>query len=129
MTLSKIHRNAPSNIAFKRSFNSNLIGVPLFYLDGKRIGQIYHFRLRMKCSSLNHHLFSKKKTSWTVRFAFVVDQKLPNTTCLIVLVPQKMMQSISHLCEPTLNAPLYKVTDLSDETNRQGYILRTKRFQ
>ena len=48
---------------------------------------------------------------------------------------QEMMQSISQLCEPTLNALLYGVTDLSDETNRQlfiiiqEYILRTKRFQ
>ena len=68
---------------FKRSLNSTLIGVPLFYLDGKRISQIYHSRLRMDCSSLNHHLF--KKTSLTVRFASVVDQKLPNTACLIVI--------------------------------------------
>ena len=77
-------RNLPSISSFKRSLNSTLIGVPLFYLDGKRIGQIYHSRLRMDCSSLNHHLFSKK-TSLTARFAFVVDQKLPNTTCLNVI--------------------------------------------
>ena len=76
-------RNTPSISAFKRSLNSTLISVPRFYLDGKRIGQIYHSRLRMDCSSLNHHLFSK--TSLTVRFAFLVDQKLPNTTCLIVI--------------------------------------------
>ena len=75
-------RNAPSISAFKRSLNSTLIGVSLFYLDGKRIGQIYHSRLRMDFSSLNHHLFSKKRH---VRFAFVVDQKLPNTTCLNVI--------------------------------------------
>ena len=76
-------RNAPSISTFKRSLNSTLICVPLFYLDGKRIGQIYHSRLRMDCSSLNHHLFSKN--TLTGRFAFVVDQKLPNTTCLIVI--------------------------------------------
>ena len=76
-------RNAPSISAFKRSLNSTLISIPRFYLDGKRIGQIYHSRLRMDCSSINHHLFSK--TSLTVRFAFVVDQKLPNTTCLVVI--------------------------------------------
>ena len=45
------------------------------------------------------------------------------------------MQSVSQLCERTLNSLLYGVTDLSDETNRQlfiiiqEYILRTKRFQ
>ena len=76
-------RNAPSICAFKSSLNSTLIGVPLFYLDGKRIGQIYHARLGMDCSSLNHNIF-KKNTSLTVRYAFVADQKLPNTTCLIV---------------------------------------------
>ena len=79
-------RNAPSISAFKRSLNSTLIDVPLFNLDGKRIGQIYHSRLRMDCNSLNHLLFSKKKKkSLAVRFAFVVDQKLPNTTGLIVI--------------------------------------------
>ena len=52
-------RNAPSISAFKGSLNSTLIGVPLLYLDGKRIAQIYHSGLRMDCSSLNHHLFSK----------------------------------------------------------------------
>ena len=36
---------------------------------------------------------------------------------------QEMMQSISQLCEPTLNALLYGVTDLSDETNRQLFII------
>ena len=76
-------RNAPCISAFKRSLNSTLISVPRFYLDGKRIGQIYHSRLRMDCNYLNHNLFSK--TSLTVRFAFVVDQKLPNTTCSIVI--------------------------------------------
>ena len=35
-------RNAPSISGFKHSLNSTLFGVPLFYLDGKRIGQIYH---------------------------------------------------------------------------------------
>ena len=76
-------KNAPSISAFKRSLNSTVISVPRFYLDGKRIGQIYHSPLRMDCSSLNHHVL--KKTSLTVGFAFVVDQKLPNTTCLTVI--------------------------------------------
>ena len=130
-------RNAPSISAFKRSLNSTLIGVPLVYLDGKRIGQIYHSQLRMDCSSLNHHRFPKN----------IIDSPLcicgrPETTKHYLLdcnrynnLRQEMMQSISQLCEPTLNALLYGVTDLSDETNRQlfiiiqEYILRTKRYQ
>ena len=52
-------RNATSICAFKCRFISTLIVVPLLYLDGKCIGQIYRARLRMDCRSLNHHLFSK----------------------------------------------------------------------
>ena len=50
-------RNAPSISAIKRSLNSTINCVPLFYLDGKRISQIYHVRQRMDCSFLNQHLF------------------------------------------------------------------------
>ena len=108
-------RNAPSISSFKRSLNSTPIGVPLFYLDGKRIGQIYHSRLRMDCSSLNHHIYSKN----------IIDSPLcicgrPETTKHYLFecnrfnkLHQEMMQSISELCEPTLNALLYGVTDLS----------------
>ena len=44
---------------FKSHLNSNLNAVPKSFIDGKRLGQIYHARLRMRCSSLNAHLFSK----------------------------------------------------------------------
>ena len=118
-------RNAPSIRAFKCSLNSTLISVPRFYLDGKRIGQIYHSRLRMDCSSLNHHLFLKN----------IIDSPLcicgrPETTKHYLFdcnrfnhLRQEMMQSKSQLCEPTLNALLYGVTDLSDESNRQLFII------
>ena len=130
-------RNEPSISAFKRSLNSTRISIPCFYLDGKRIGQIYHSRLRMDCSSLYHHLFSKNiigsphcVCGWpeTIKH-FLFDCNRFNN------LRQEMMQSIPQLCEPTLNALLYGVTDLFDEINRQlfiiihEYILRTKRFQ
>ena len=69
---------------------------------------------RMDCSSLNHHLFSKN----------IIDSPLcicgrPETTKHYLFdcnrfynLPQKMMQSISHQCEPTMNALLYGATDL-----------------
>ena len=109
--------------------------LPLYYLDGKRIGQIYHSQLRIDCSSLNHHLFSKNiiysplcicgRQETTKHYLF--DCNRFNN------LRQEIMQS--QLCEPTLNALLYGVTDLSDETNRQlfiiiqEYIFRTKQFQ
>ena len=95
-------RNAQNISAFKRSLNSTLTSVPRFYLNGKRIGQIYHSRLRMECSSLNHHLFSKN----------IIDSPLcicgrPETTEHYFFdcnrfnnLRQEMMQSLSQLCEP-----------------------------
>ena len=124
--------NAPSINAFKRSLNSTLIGVPLLYVEGKRRGQIYHSPLRIFITT------SLKKN--------IIDSPLcicgrPETTKHYLFdcnrfnnLREEMMQSISQLCEPTLNALLYGVTDLYGETNRQlliiiqEYILRTKRF-
>ena len=131
--LPHITRNAPSISAFWRSLNSTIISVPL----GKRIGQIYHSRFRMDCSSLNHHLFSKNIIDSPLCFCgrpvttkhYLFDCNRFDNLC------QEMMQSISQLCEPTLNTLSYGVTNLSDETNRQlfiiiqEYILRSKRFQ
>ena len=33
---------------------------PIYYYIGTRLGQILHARLRMQCSSLNHHLYRTK---------------------------------------------------------------------
>ena len=32
---------------------------PTYYKEGKRLGQIYHARLRIQCGSLKHHLYLK----------------------------------------------------------------------
>ena len=52
-------RNSTSLSSFKRHLNSSRNVSHKFFFDGKRLGQIYHARLRMRCSSLNAHLFSK----------------------------------------------------------------------
>ena len=52
-------RSAPSLPAFKRNLNKNNNTVPQFYYDGDRKSSVHHARLRMHCSSLNEHLFSK----------------------------------------------------------------------
>ena len=52
-------RNLPSITTFENELNSDIKKIPKFYFAGKRLGQIYHSRLRRKCSSLNQHLFSK----------------------------------------------------------------------
>ena len=51
------------NIAsFKRHLNADIVLPPDYYNAGKRLGQIYHTRLRTRCSSLNQHIFSKNIT-------------------------------------------------------------------
>ena len=45
--------------AFKYKLNRDVIMPSKFYFTGKRLGQIYHARLRTNFSSLNQHLFSK----------------------------------------------------------------------
>ena len=52
-------RSAPSLSAFKHKLNRNIRMPPKLYFTGKRLGQIYHARLRTNCSSINLHLFSK----------------------------------------------------------------------
>ena len=114
-------------IGVSSDLHSTLIGVPLFCLDGKRIGQIYHARLRMIVALLITTVTSFKKN--------IIDSPLcicgrPETTkqCFFDFsrfknLRQLMMQSISQLCEPTLNALVYGITDLFDETNRQLFII------
>ena len=49
-------RNSPSLNTFKNSLKSNLITPPQYYNTGKRLGQIFHARLRSACSTLRQHL-------------------------------------------------------------------------
>ena len=45
--------------SFKSDLKSNHPQKPPYYYIGKRLGQILHSRLRIHCSSLNQHLYSK----------------------------------------------------------------------
>ena len=47
--------NSTSLNIFKSSLKSNLITPPRYYNTGKRLGQIYHARLRTACSPLRQH--------------------------------------------------------------------------
>ena len=49
-------RNSPSLNIIKNRLKCNLI---TYYNTGKRLGQIYHARLRTACSPLRQHLHSK----------------------------------------------------------------------
>ena len=52
-------KNSPSVESFKHKLNSNITKPPPYYFSGSRLGQIYHARIRLNCSSLRYHLFQK----------------------------------------------------------------------
>ena len=54
-------RESPSLQTFKYKLNSQYRTPPIYFdtIQTSRKGQILHARLRLECSSLNHHLFKK----------------------------------------------------------------------
>jgi len=52
-------RTAPSLSAFKANLNKDKKIIPQHYYNGERQSNILHARLRMHCSSLNEHLYTK----------------------------------------------------------------------
>ena len=52
-------KSSTSVNSFKSNLKPNHPQKPPYYYIGKRLGQILHSRLRMHCSSLNQHLYSK----------------------------------------------------------------------
>ena len=52
-------RQSSSIQSFKYELNKNLKRPPKYYYVGNRLSQIQHTRLKIDCSALNYHLFSK----------------------------------------------------------------------
>ena len=52
-------RNCDAMISFKRKLNSDIKAVPKYFYTGIRKAQVFHFRIRTKCSSLNNDLYKK----------------------------------------------------------------------
>ena len=101
-------RNSPSLNIFKNSLKSNLIIPPRYYNTGKRLGQIYHARLRTACSPLRQHLHSKNivdnpyctcgDIEDTHHFLFVCHQYTD--------LRRDLLNSVSDICQPNLNVLL-----------------------
>lgn len=52
-------KTSPSLSIFKLRLNQRFKKAPKYFYAGSRLGQILHARLRLDCSSLNGHLYSK----------------------------------------------------------------------
>ena len=59
-------RKSDSLETLKKYLNSDLSPSPSFYNAGSRLGQVLHTRLRLGCSSLNAHLYSRNLVESTL---------------------------------------------------------------
>ena len=130
-------RNSPSLNIFKNRLNPNLITPPRYYNTGKRIGQIYHARLRTACSPLHQHLHSKNIVDSpyctcgdiedTHHFLFVCHQ--------FTDLRRDLINSVSDICQPNLNVLLCGDISLTFDQNKQifeavqEFIIKSKRFE
>ena len=123
--------------SFKYRLDSIETKPPSYYYEGKRLGQIYHTRLRTGCKSLNQHLFSKN----------IVDSSLcdcgsiEDTTHYFLNctrynnIRHQMFNSVSRFCSPTLHTLLYRNSNLTNEQNKsimtavQEFITQSERFK
>ena len=130
-------RNSPSLLAFKNRINDNLCKPPPYYNTGKRLGQIHHARLRTSCSSLRQHLFEKNIIdSPECVCGSIEDTHHFLLVCNHYAVPRRdLINSISDICRPTLNAFLFGDQTLTREQNKRiflavhKFIMKTKRFE
>ena len=91
-----------------------------FYFIGKRLGQIYHARLRNNCKSLNQHLFSKNLIDNPLCICGSVEDRYHYLlTCnRFSNVRQELFNTDTIICRPTLNVLLYGNDELSLEQNK-----------
>ena len=91
-----------------------------FHFIRKRLGQIYNARLRINCSSLNQHLFSKN----LIDNPLCICGSVENTYHYLLTcnrfsnLRQELFNKVSTICRPTLNVLLYDNDELSMEQNK-----------
>ena len=129
-------RSVGSVLSFKHALNANTKSVPKFYFSGKREPAIQHARLRMHCSSLNEHLFSKN----IVESPLCTCGAIEDTYHFLIACPlydrqrDLLIASLNPSFQFDVNQLLFGNEALSDETNNQlfdhvqTYISNTKRF-
>ena len=134
--LSEDKRNSTSVAVFKSKLQCNVRSPPSFFFDGKRTGQIHHARLRLNCSSLSQHLFSKNIVeSPLCECGAVEDTKHFLLECHRYRnLRVELNNTISLICPPTLNILLHGSSELTDSDNKKiflavhDFIVKSKRF-
>ena len=125
--------------SFKHHLNADLAKSPIFFFDGKRLDQIYHARLRTRCSSLNAHLFSKNivDSPLCACGSFEDTQHFLLSCTRYAVLRQELVNKVTpiRVCQLSLNVLLYGNQELSNSTNKQiflavqEYLIKSKRFE
>ena len=132
-------KHSTSINSLKLYFKSKVPKKPLYYYTGTRIGQIMHCRLRMQCSSLNAHLFSKNIIESP---NCTCGNNIPETTSHYLFYCPRFREMRSRHIDTldiplplTLDILLYGSPELTLEQNFdifvsvQNFILNSKRFK
>lgn len=127
-------KQSASVVTFKNKLNRDRQLAPKYYKVGTRLGQILHARLRMECSSLNTHLFSKNivNSPECVCGGFQSPYHFLYTCVRYTNIRNTYLSDI--LPRYTTNELLFgKETATSEENESlflkvQEYIIKTKRF-
>ena len=135
--LSEETRNSPSLSTFKHHLDASLTKSPKFFFDGKRLGQIYHARLRMRCSSLNAHLYSKNiiDSPLCACGSFEDVQHFLLSCTRYAGVRQELFNKVSPISQLSLNVLLFGNPELPNSANKQiflavqEYLIKSKRFE
>ena len=129
-------RNATTVTSFKYQLNQPRYSIPKFYYVGERQTQIFHTRLRTKCSPLNYYIFLGNLTD----IPFCRCSSIENTEHYLLqcrLYQQQRVEipnSVSQLCHVTLDVLLSGDSSFSIDINSkifsivQKFIKDSKRF-
>ena len=107
-------KNFPSVESFKHKLNNNIAKPPPYYFSGSRLGQIYHARIRLNCSSLRYHLFQKNIIANIVYECGEIENASHFFLHYNVYrqLRHDLLDRVSTYCQPTANVFLYANTDL-----------------
>ena len=120
----------------KTRLKTNLIP-PRYYGTGKRLGQIYHARLRTACSTTHQHLHSKN----IVDSPYCTRGDIEDTHHILFVCHQftdlrcDLINSVSDICQHNLNVLLCGDISLTFDQNKQifkaiqEFIIKSKRFE